>query len=164
VPDRDTSSRRREKAATIGNVGLYERYVEAWKRIKLSIDQGFHFEAIAIEESIMSNRLKSFLYVTDTKTQRDVNGGTFISFGTLIKRLGKQAESFPDVASLDDWRKRRNRALHALAQSLPGKRPEMDVKAFLEEAKATAVDGARLARQISNWHRQSLKAARKRVL
>jgi hypothetical protein len=161
MPDRETGPHRNRKRATNGNVGLHERYVVAWSRISLSIDQGFHFEAIAIEESIMSNRLKSFLYGTDPTTQKEVDENKYVPFGTLIRRLGKQSDSFPDVASLNEWCKRRNSALHALAQSSPSKQPEKDVATFLEEAKVTAVDGARLARKVSDWHRRTLRAAKK---
>ena len=43
-----------------------ERYVEAYARIDSSIESKHYFEAITIEESIISDRLASFLEATDT--------------------------------------------------------------------------------------------------
>jgi hypothetical protein len=43
-----------------------ERYTEAYARIDSSIKTKHYFEAITIEESIISDRLASFLEATDT--------------------------------------------------------------------------------------------------
>ncbi len=44
-----------------GNVAKYLSYREAWARIKLARRQGFFLEAVTIDESIISDRLLSFL-------------------------------------------------------------------------------------------------------
>ena len=40
-----------------GNASKYYSYREAWTRIKLAQENGFYLEAIAIQESIISDRL-----------------------------------------------------------------------------------------------------------
>ena len=153
------------KVASKGNVGLYARYVEAWGRINRSIEQEFHFEAIAITESIMSNRLKSYLYGVGVLTASEANGKPYLSFRSLIDKL--KAYSCDDGASLeladelDGWRGRRNSAIHAIAQSFPGQPPNKDLATFLDGAKATALDGKTLAKKVSNWHKKKLRAAKK---
>jgi hypothetical protein len=44
-----------------GNVEKYDSYREAWARIRQAQDSGFFLEAITIQESIISDRLISFL-------------------------------------------------------------------------------------------------------
>ena len=43
------------------NTAKYESYTEAWRRIKAAQEKEFFLEAIVIEESIISDRLVSYL-------------------------------------------------------------------------------------------------------
>lgn len=151
--------------ASKGNVSLYERYVAAWGRIKSAIEQGFYFEAIAIEESIISNRLTSFLFGIGAMMKREADGTSYVSLGVMITRLRSAAADpkWEDPISLADklagWRKHRNTALHALASSFPGKAPKVPLPDFLADVKTTAEEGKALARSVSNWHKRQLTRA-----
>src|SRR5260370_4734414 len=160
--------------ATKGNVGLYERYRASWARINGAIEAGYCFEAIAIEESIISNRLTSFLYGVGEVSADEVIGhatrgkSKFLSFQTLIKRWRNRITSDATwehcldlINDVDDWRKKRNDALHALAKSFPGKEPDVGTDDFIAVAQQTAKDGARLARGGSKWHKRQLTRAKK---
>lgn len=58
-----------------GNGAKYLSYREAWARIKLARRQGFFLEAVTIEESIISDRLLSFLEKGCGLTLRDATKG-----------------------------------------------------------------------------------------
>ena len=150
-----------------GNVSLHERYVEAWKRINNSIEAGFFFEAIAIEESIISNRLTSFLFGNELMTKKDVEGNPHRSFGWLISRLRSAASdpTWEDPAALannlDAWRKHRNTALHALAKSFPGHPTEVPLSEFLADVEKTAKEGKELAKSVSKWQKRQHTKSKK---
>ena len=49
------------KKSIKGNAQKYLSFKEAWARIKSAQEAGFYLEAIAIQESIMSDRIISYL-------------------------------------------------------------------------------------------------------
>jgi hypothetical protein len=70
------------------NAAKYFSYREAWGRIKRAIGHGFYLEAVTLEESIMSDRLISYLcriqiLEADEKTERK-------NFNELIQKWQKQ--------------------------------------------------------------------------
>jgi hypothetical protein len=87
-------------------------------------------------------------------------------FGELITRWRKLAGASlikPDGSDLgritDEWRKKRNIAVHGLVKSAPGT-PTMAPDDFFELARQAAEEGKKLAREIQNWHRKTLRAAK----
>ena len=81
--------------AIIGNAEKFEAYREAWSRIKLAQENHFFLEAITIQESIISDRLISFLSrPTAPKILARNRRGRLPSFGSLIKDYWR--EEFPD--------------------------------------------------------------------
>ncbi|MFZ0244250.1 hypothetical protein [Candidatus Binatus sp.] len=160
--------------ASKGNVKLRDRYQNAWERIDGALEQGFYFEAIAVEESILSNRITSFLYGIKSLTAADLEGRTatrkkrFWSLDQLIKLWRKAKEEglvLEDSVCLidraNDWRCRRNRALHELTKSFPGKPPEADLCVFVDDVRETAQLGKRLASDVSNWHKRQKRRDQK---
>lgn len=67
-------------------------YAEAWRRIKNATESGFHFEAVTLCESIISDRLLS--YVRGANPASGAN--THTPFGVLISEWRKLAKSLPD--------------------------------------------------------------------
>lgn len=121
---------------------------------------GFYIEAIAIQESILSDRLLSRLHgaydvpiqLTDKKGRKRDWG-----FCQLIEKLGSTAgsEAKPEdysvlVADLHRFRDGRNRTIHSLAKSMPGS-PTEPVEDFIERAKATADLGKTLVTRLKEW-------------
>ena len=108
-----------------GNVNKYDAYREAWTRVKQAQEHGFFLEAITIQESIISDRLISFLSrpgaLNDcSKRQQD---GKFISFYQIIRCWRSEFSAplksgiYPDlIDAVDKWRTDRNSAIHAIIQ------------------------------------------------
>ncbi len=148
-----------------GNAKKYESYREAWSRIKLSQENHFFLEAITIQESIISDRLISFLSrPTSSKPLSQNRNGKFPSFGKLIERWssefpdGLQSGSYLNLTkAVDQWRDMRNEAIHTIVKSEPGK-PTQPIDEFLQKAKAIAEEGERLAREVCKWSQKEKRS------
>ncbi len=143
-----------------------ERYAEAYTRIDSSISSGHYFEAITIEESIISDRLASFLEATDTLDSDQIHRQ---SLGNLIM-LWKLATSNPGsiwescsslVENVDKWRKERNRYVHGLVKFPNQKANIPKTKSFIGGARQTAILGKQLAKEVSNWRKRQSQIKRK---
>ena len=66
-----------------GNAAKYFSYREAWTRIIKSQEQGFYLEAVTIEESIITDRLISYL-VGIQAIERSENLQKYPNFARLI--------------------------------------------------------------------------------
>ncbi len=151
-----------------GNSTKYFSYREAWGRINGAIARGFYLEAVTLEESIISDRLISYLcktkvLVADEKTERK-------NFSQLIAKWKKQVPNpisdkyYDDLqTSLDNWRESRNKIVHGMVKSIPGK-DHQDILDFKEEAKIAAIQGERLARSLCNWSKRINKQLSKENL
>ena len=140
-----------------GNKEKYLSYREAWARIKQSQACGFYLEAITLVESIISDRLTSYLQGTGK-----ISGKKLLSFRSLIE---KWKETTPPITigayqdlqtEVDNWRVKRNKIVHGMVKSEPGRATENIIN-FLEEAKSVARKGEKLAKAVSNWHKQQLR-------
>ncbi|MEZ9950765.1 hypothetical protein AB4376_18750 [Vibrio breoganii] len=116
-----------------------KRFVE---RISGAINQRFYLEAIALEESCISDRLSLVLYSKGKKADTK-------SFAKLIELCGNFMPS-ELKHSVDSWRKDRNRAIHNLVRSSP-----LDELVELEEldslASDTAKKGLELLHSVNAW-------------
>lgn len=141
-----------------GNAGKYEAYREAWSRIKSAQENLFFLEAITIQESIISDRIISFLsHSTEANQRRRDNSCQYLSLYKLIERW--RAE-FPNtiksgkyqdlINALNEWRLARNETIHAIVKSNPADISQ-DIDLFLKKAKETAEEGEQIAREICNW-------------
>jgi len=122
--------------------------------IERSIELGFFCEAIAISESILADRLESRLSWLTKQ-----NAG-FKTLGRLLKEL-RRCESDPELThllvELNDWRDRRNRALHEMVKVADdGPKPDWqtrptDWEVRVAELKVTARTGYELVKRL--YHR-----------
>lgn len=145
------------------NRAKYLSYTKAWSQIKDAIADGFYFEAVTIEESIISDRLLSYLL----GTVPDLRFGVHTNLSSLIKKWRKVAgeelieSDGNDLGkAVDDWRKNRNVVVHGLVKSTP-RTPTMDVDDFLDVARQTAEEGRVLSRKVQNWHKKMLKESKR---
>lgn len=144
------------------NTIKYESYAEAWRRVKAATEAGFYLEAIAIQESIIFDRLRSFVeYAAGEQVTDDTPYSTLINRleAALNKDTKKQRRWNNDkelIERLRDWGDRRNRAVHRIVRSEPGT-PTQPIDEFLMKAQETAVKGAELAREVSDWFREQKK-------
>lgn len=127
----------------LGNGAKFLCYREAWTRIEEALQQGFFLEAVAIEESIIWDRITSYLHDHGkTVPSRE-------SFHNVIKLW--QKEQCDDSCDLQEgvsaWRSQRNNTIHGMIKS-------ENIDVFLEEAKATAERGKDLARMVECWRKE----------
>lgn len=139
-----------------GNAPKYLSYREAWSRIEKAQEQGFYLEAVTLQESIITDRLISYL-VGVGAIERAVELHKYPSFGNLIKKWKIHnpnpinVQNYSDLQSaVDKWRLQRNKVVHGLVKSHPGTATDKVID-FLEEAKLTAERGKTLARAVSYW-------------
>jgi len=138
------------------NLAKYLSYREAWRRIKAATEGGFYFEVVTLCESIISDRLLSYILGTNAKSKASLK----TSFADLIKEwrlLAKgalQQQDGSDLgATVDEWRIERNAIVHSLTKSAPGT-PTPPVLTFIERAKKAAGDGDLLAAAVQKWHKR----------
>ena len=135
------------------NMEKYNSYTLAFDRINKALEAEFPLEAIAIEESIITDRLMSFALAKGIKIDNDGFLGYLIK---EIKKIGSD-EDKKFMIMIDAWRKQRNEKLHAIVKSKPGTAPVVQAEDFISEAMELARQGKDLARESSNWHRKQMK-------
>jgi hypothetical protein len=140
------------------NGAKYLSYKVAWARINQAQAAGFSFEVVTLCESIISDRLLSFVLGVAPSTKAD----TRTSFDSLIKLWGKHAPARPAakdgsdlISAVDAWRVQRNAVVHGMAKSMPGS-PTQAVSTFMQRAACAASEGIRLAKEVQSWHRKQL--------
>lgn len=148
-----------------GNAAKYESYREAWARIDSACKDHYFLEAITIEESIISDRLISYLSRSDSPSPLKPKGKRrrYPGFADLIDLFRNDVGEpvlqgdFRDLgASLDEWRDSRNSAIHAIVKSEPGT-PTFPIEEFLADAQRCAEEGRELARAVCDWHKAQHK-------
>lgn len=140
------------------NYTKYESYKFAFDQIDLAIEKGFYLEAITIEESILADRLISFLQMNGKKVNSKFTlGGCFDPLKHFDCDFSiKDNEDFR--VELDHWWDKRNECLHAIVKSNRGD-PTIEVEEFLEISRATALQGKFLSRRIADW----VKSQKRRI-
>jgi hypothetical protein len=144
------------------NTNKYLSYTKAWELINAALKEGFHLEAVAVEESIISDRILSYVAALAPSTKL----GPKSNFGELISKWRKLAGASLIIADgtdlgaeVDAWRDQRNRVIHGLVKSSPGT-PTEEVDTFMERSREAAEKGKSLARAVQNWHQKILRASR----
>jgi len=149
-----------------GNAEKYRSYREAWARVKQAQEHGFYIEAVTIEESIISDRLTSYL-VDAGLVQRQRRLKDYPTFGNLInvwrRWVNGQLNDKLDrsnrdklallIDSVDLWRQKRNQIIHAIVKSHPHT-PTTEIEGFVKLAEDAASEGMQLAREVCNLGRQ----------
>lgn len=147
-----TKDRTRAVRASDNNIGQerYELYKAAFEWISRSISEGFYLEAISLEESLITDRLES--YLTWLR-------GTDFSFKTLgeLKRAIEKYETDDELkqlvlGELDQWRKARNKAAHEMVKIEEEKRVSWTDRMKINQAVAEA--GLELVRKIDRQTRK----------
>jgi hypothetical protein len=130
-----------------GNIEKHNSYSEAFNRIKESIKEGFYFEAIAIEESIICDRLYSIYVMKGKMSKKDISKitvGDFVRFKDLEELIPNPTKS--EIVKF--WEKRCI-AIHQICKSYP-KTSTIDINSFLEDASNTSRMGLNLSKKLSS--------------
>jgi hypothetical protein len=143
-----------------GNANKYRRYREAWTRIKKAKDDEYYFEAVTLEESIICDRLISYL-VSRGVTCAD---NKYLSFENLICEWERVTGGIPisegNISNLQEsvceWKQLRNEVVHGMVKSCPDTELD-DIQSFMEEARRAAEEGEKLARAVDNWQKKVKK-------
>ena len=151
------------------NYAKRDSYALAFKMIADALKYGCPLQAIAIEESILTDRLSSTLNVgskggepcptlgaalnkwkpSDSKMQPHSNS----------KLFDKEMDAL--YPQLDAWRKERNSLLHGLAKSIQGIGPDIPADIFLGRAMNAATEGLRLVNKVKAWTQKQVNHAKR---
>lgn len=132
----------------------HDTYKEAFARIKHAIDQHFFIEAIAIQEAIISDRLRSHLEY-HKKLPKDDKFHSLLREWRALNGDGKKLTVSIDLPELLDlWREQRNNAIHGIVAK------ESHVDMFLENAESAAKIGLKLTRTLCDWHQKEIRRSR----
>lgn len=134
------------------NMTKYESYKFAFDRIEEALDKNFPFEAIVLEESIITDRLQSFLEANNCK-----NNLTFAASIKVVLNLIEENDPHRNlIKALDQWRDNRNKCVHGAVKSKNDRKiPEFHADAILSEARKIATDGYELAKKIRTWEHKT---------
>lgn len=145
-----------------GNQAKYQSWRLAHERMQTAIAAGFPLEAVAIAESLVTDRLLSFV---------NFYGAGFNADKTTLHPVAEKAARICQEATHDAqgkalalraqaWAKDRNAVLHAIAKSAQGTGPQIAADAFVVHAQAVAQRGLVLVKDIKAWHGQQVRASR----
>lgn len=151
------------RMAAVKNTAKYLSYKEAWMRIKSASSAGYYFEVVALSESIISDRILSYLHWKNPATKSGVKTAFANLIGEWRKLAGTSLPAYGSTdlgAAVDTWRDERNLVVHGLTKSMPGV-PTDPVGPFIVRAKKAAQDGADLARAVSTWYTKQKKPPKK---
>lgn len=133
------------------NETKYWSYTVAFDRMKLAQEEKFYLEAVTIAESIICDRLLSFLVEKGAFENEKEETIIKKSFGRLIKLWKSRAVDDTDlVNAVDLWREKRNEIVHGIVKSLPSTE-HPDIEDFLAYARETAKEGEELAGKVRSW-------------
>ncbi len=139
------------------NAAKYLSYREAWRRINAATKEGYFFEAVTLCESIISDRLLSYVRGVNPSSKANIH----TKFATLIAEWRKLAGTLPvhettDLGeAIDLWRKVRNEVVHGLAKSMP-ETATQELQSYMKRVEEAGRSGVALARAVSNWHTKQL--------
>ena len=143
-------------------------FTYAFGRINEAIKREFYLEAVTLAESVISDRLYSFvkhheaiptnpskLGVKEKKARKKTGFQELIRKAQKLSTTSVTTKSGDDMfAALDTWRDQRNQCVHSVAKSEPGE-PTINVDEFVAMARVSAIEGKKLARLVCDWHRSA---------
>lgn len=147
------------------NMAKYDSYRLAFGKINAALKLGFPIEAIALEESIISDRLESAAAGKGISLKKRQAGRTadfsklaelvrkeagFRTFAEKLKEHGLSAEY------LVAWGLQRNDFVHNVAHGAPRGVPAVSASTFETQGAIIAANGLRLARLVCDWSKKEL--------
>ena len=144
------------------NMEKYKSYKFAFFRIDQAIDKAFPVEAIAFEESIISDRLRAYCEANG----KPIKGFSFNNLITASQAISKDncPELHQVLASVHSWKNDRNKMIHSVVKTeKSGEAPEISYKDFIPQAMEIAKTGKALARTICNISTKLKHEAEKQV-
>lgn len=135
----------------IKNMNKRDSYAFAFFRINQAIDNKFPLEAITMEESIISDRLRAYSEANNLplKDKRGNLCSLYAFIDNVEQFLGDNNSDFKDLLKqINKWRKGRNMLLHGVVKTeLSGKSPEISYSDFIPKAMQIAEDGKKISKK-----------------
>ena len=131
------------------NMEKGKSYTLAFDRIALAIENGFPLEAITMEESIISDRLRAYCEANGMEWKKKHAG-----LGEVIEKVQADPKNNnPELQSLcmeiDAWRQQSTNFLHGIVKTRhAGDEPDVLSDDFVEQAMIYAEKGKGYARKI----------------
>ncbi len=144
-----------------GNIKKYYSYKLAWERINAAIEYQFPVEAIAFEESIMSDRLRAYAEHVKKDFKKNKRYGITPLLGIFEKELEKRhlcnKEEYQELSGkIREWITKRNSFIHAIVKTDRAGAPlDNSAEEFLDKAMESAKEGAKLARKLQTLIRRA---------
>ena len=142
------------------NMEKHALYSLAFERIDQALAAKFPVEAIAIEESIISDRLYSILKSLVPDFLKEFDGGIGPRLNA-VRLCCWRDEDGGLLADVKQWIKRRNQAIHGIVASKAGGKAKQTPANFVPYAMSTARLGKKLSRRVDNWARKVKRMAEK---
>lgn len=154
------SAKKKAKSEKTARMRQMQAYRFAFSLMDKAIRERFYIEAIALEESIISDRLNSIFDKLGLRPDPEQE----VSFGGLTKFVKKHADRLPllierlakansDPSQLDEWREYRNQFVHEMVHGGDPETPGIRGGEYYSTGKEVAKKGKKFARIISDWAR-----------
>lgn len=148
-----------------GNQAKYLSYKLAIGRMQMAIDAGFPLEAVAIAESLMSDRLMSYANHHGADLDPDkCTLGKAAKKASAISSRERDEVGQKLATNASEWARKRNAVLHGIAKSAQGTGPKLEAHTFVEYAQEVAVSGRLLVKQINAWSQKLIRQSGKKSL
>lgn len=149
----------------MGNVKNYEKhdlYKFAFGRIFDAIEKVFPVEALALEESIISDRLNSCIKYCIRDKLPKIGNDAGISERLRILQIYYAREDCSILEDIKQWIGKRNQAVHGIVASKGGTKAKLSTERFLSSAMSAAKEGLSLSKKVSDWARKMTRETKKR--
>ena len=128
-----------------------------------AIDAGFPLEAVAIAESLITDRMLSFANFHEAGFDPDKT--TLVKAAQKVAKICRKTTNDEPGAKLatkaEQWAADRNAVLHAIAKSSQGTGPKIAADGFVKHAHGVAQKGMALVKDIKAWHSKQLRVQKK---
>lgn len=141
------------------NHAKYLSYRLAHERMDSAIRANFPLEAVAIAESLITDRLLSFANFHEAGF--DPENTTLVKTAQKVAKICRKTthDEVGEALAIkaQAWAAERNAVLHAIAKSGQGTGPKIAAEMFVEHANTVAVRGLALVKRVKAWHAQQLR-------
>lgn len=127
---------------------IHDSYSLAGKRSKSAIDSHFYLEAIALQESVISNLFNRYLRSKNIKLN---NVGLKGLISKVEKQLVKESRDLGLLKEVDDWRKQRDIVIHGFVEKTSSD-IEKALNEFIDESSTAAMMGQYLITNVIEWY------------
>jgi hypothetical protein len=148
------------------NYAKRDSYALASVMLEDAILHNYPLQAIAIEESIISDRLWSALRSVNITNGKHESLGAALEKWKILKKNSSEENPFdgeiePLYINLSNWWNCRNKLIHGIVKSPTGLGPVVTAEKFVKSANDAAKKGKELVRLVKNWSKKKVYKAKK---